>query len=305
MMLCFCGCSFKKNEAPVTKSGIYFDTIVSITVYDEDASEMIDQCFSICDHYEKLYSKTIEDSDISRINKAEGKPTVVEEETIELIEKGIYFGELSEGLFDITIGPVADLWDFHNNNTNNIPDKKAIDEAIKHVSYKNIKIDKNDSTVTLIDSESQIDLGGIAKGYIADKLKQYLVSQGINSALINLGGNIEAVGNKPDGRLFNIGIKKPFSENEIESTVELKNNSVSTSGVYERYFYNNDELYHHIINPKTGYPVKTDLFGVSVICDSSTDADALGTICILMGYERAKEFMNSRKDCKVIWSFAE
>lgn len=298
------GCSSitAKNNA-VTKAGLYFDTVITLTVYGERAQELIETCFDKCEEYENLFSRTVSNSDISRINNANGEEVIVSEETLEIIEKGIYYGELSEGLFDITIGPVVELWDFHGNNQ--IPDEEDIKQALSHVSYKNIIVNKENSIVRLTDPMAKIDLGALAKGYIADKLKEYLVSEGVTSALINLGGNIEAVGCKPDNSPFRIGIKKPFSDNEIETFVDLLDKAVSSSGVYERYFYIDDKLFHHILDPNTGYPVETDLFGVSVVCDSSTDADAFGTICILMGYERAKELMDSQKNMDVIWSFAK
>jgi len=304
LLFFLCGCSSKAGEEKqVSKSAIYFDTFVTITVYGTDDEKIIDDCFSICDKYEKMFSKSIESSDVSKINRAKGEAIAVSPETIELIEKGIYYGDLSKGLFDITIAPVSSLWDFHGED-NIIPDAEEINEAISHVSYKNIVLDKENGRVRLTDKEAKIDLGGIAKGYIADKLKEQLISKGVSSALINLGGNIEAVGKKPDGNPFRIGIKKPFKENEILEEVFIDNNSVASSGVYERFFYKDDILYHHILDPKTGYPVESDLYGASVICNSSIDADALGTICILMGYEKAKE-MTDALGVKVIWAFAE
>lgn len=305
-MTFLCACTFptKENE-PLSRSGIYFDTYITITIYDKTQEEILDHCFDMCKKYEDTLSKTIEDSEVSLINSSKGKAVKVSEDTIEIIEKSIYYSEISEGLFDITIAPLTELWDFHENSKKEIPKEEDIKKALSHVSYKNIKIDKEKSTVALSDPEAKIDLGGIAKGYIADKLKEYLISEGVESALINLGGNIEAIGSKPDGSSFLIGIKKPFSEKEIIDSVEIKNNSVASSGVYERYFIKDDKLYHHILSPKTGYPVESDLYGASVICFSAEDADAIGTICILLGYERAKELTDSIKDLKVIWSFKE
>lgn len=300
--------SLKGKPQPIQKSGIAFDTIITITVYDSDDTVILDDCFNLCNEYEKKFSRTVETSEISKINSASGEPVEVSDETFELIQRGIYYGDISNGLFDITIAPVSELWDFHEENDSNsdasysrIPEKNSIDNAKKHVSYKNIVLDEKLHTVMLMDSEAKIDLGGIAKGYIADKLKEYLLGQGVNSALINLGGNILAVGAKPDGSPFHIGIKKPFSEGEIEKDVDLVDKAVSTSGVYERYFYENDRLYHHILLPSTGYPVESDLYAASVICKSSTDADALSTICVLLGKEKAEKLINTLDGVEVLF----
>lgn len=299
-----CGCKNSKGKAePLSKSGFAFDTFITISIYDEKDSRILDECFNMCENYENLFSKTIDTSEISKINKSKGENVKVSKDTFELIEKGLYYGEISDGLFDITIAPVSNLWDFHGEGT--VPDDSLIQNTINHVSYKNLSLNKADFSVSKLDPDLEIDLGGIAKGYIADRLKEYLLSQNVKSALINLGGNIIAIGTKPDGTPFKIGIKKPFNENEIDATVELNNRAVSTSGVYERCFYEGDKLYHHILNPQTGYPVETDLWGVSIVCDSSTDADAIGTICILMGYDKAKTFCESFENIDVIWSLAE
>lgn len=350
-LCCFiCGCNSTNNFQPVKKTTLAFDTVVSITIYDCNSENnndknstktaysdyLIDECFNLCSYYENLFSRTVPTSEISQINSSNGKPVNVSQETMELIEKGIYYGDISDGLFDITIASVSNLWDFHNDNTISqtysdqkinsknavtaVPDNNDIRKAVKHVSYKYIIIDKASNTVSLSDKEAMIDLGGIAKGYIADKLKEYLVNKGVSSALIDLGGNIVVIGAKPDGSPFKIGIKKPFSENEIETSVELTDKAVSTSGVYERFFLLNDsenteytdsiyidgkKLYHHILNPKTGYPVNTDIYGASVICDKSIDADALSTIYILKGYKEGKAFFDSLKDVEAICSPAE
>lgn len=306
LIFTLCGCkNLGVNNKVINKSGIYFDTLINITIYGIEDETIMDKCLSMCSDYEKMFSRTLENSEVSRINKASGEPVKVSKETIEVIKAGIQYSELSDGLFDITIAPVTELWDFHENSNKVIPDSSDLEEAISHVSYKNIKIDYDESTVQLLDSKAEIDLGGIAKGYIADMLKEYLISQGVKSAIINLGGNIETIGLKPDNTPFRIGIKKPFDENELLDEVLLNNKSVSSSGVYERYFYKDDILYHHIIDPRNGYPVESDLYGVSIICDSSMEADALGTICVLLGYEKGSKLIDSLDGVEAIWAFAE
>ena len=291
-------CSFKSNE-PISKTGFYFDTVITISIYDSKDTELLDNCFSICEEYEKQISRTIETSEISKINNAKGMPVSVSNSTLELLKKGIAYGELTNGAFDITIAPLSELWDFKN-NTGNIPSEDDITEALSHVNYKNIVIDGN--SVTLTDPNAAIDLGGIAKGYIADKLREYLSSKDVKSALINLGGNILTIGEKPDGSAFNIGIQKPFDDqNKTITSVSVKDSSVVTSGSYERYFKVNDTIYHHILNTKTGKPCSNDLLSVTILSESSVDGDALSTACFALGLDKGRELIEDIENVDAIF----
>ncbi len=285
------GCGFVKRE-PISKTGFYFDTVISITIYDSNDTKLLTQCFSYCDEFEQLVSRTIENSEIFQINHANGKPVTVSETTLELIQKGIEYGELTNGAFDITIAPLSTLWDFKN-NPGTLPSKETIEETLSHVDYRNIKIEG--TTIQLTDPKAAIDLGGIAKGYMADRLKEYLESAGVTSALINLGGNVLTIGTKPDGTAFNIGIQKPFDEgNAAITSVSSSNSSVVTSGSYERYFRTeNDTLYHHILDTATGYPCDTGLLSVTILSDKSVDGDALSTACFTLGVEKGTELIHS------------
>ena len=170
----------------------------------------------------------------------------------------------------------------------------------KRQNYHNIRIDGN--TVTLADPDAQLDLGFLAKGAIADRLKAFFLQKNITSALINLGGNVLAVGQKPDGTAFRTGIKKPFSEtNELVDIVALKDQSLVSSGNYERCFWENGVLYHHILDPRTGYPADTGLSSVTILSDSSTDGDALSTSCFLLGYEKGRELIDSLPDVEALF----
>lgn len=191
--LLFTGCNAASQE-PISKTGFYFDTVITVTLYDAGADELLDDCFALADKYEKMFSATIDSSDISKINQAGGKPVTVSGETLELIQKGLKYGELSEGRFDITIGKLSLLWNF-SENEGFVPDSADIAEAVSTIDYRNVTIDG--SQVTLLDPDSAIDLGGIAKGYIADRMKEYLVAQGVTSGTINLGGNVLVIGEKP------------------------------------------------------------------------------------------------------------
>ena len=181
-----------------------------------------------------MFSTTNTDSELYKLNHANGQPFTVSSETANLIQEGIHYSELSGGAFDLTIEPVSALWDFKADKPT-VPSSDAIAQAVSHVDYT--KVDIQDNTVTLEDPEAGIDLGAIAKGYIADQVKTYLKKQGIKHAIINLGGNVDVIGTKPDGSKYNIGIQKPFDESgEAITSVQLKDQTVVTSGIYERYF---------------------------------------------------------------------
>jgi len=288
------GCG--SNTEPVSKESFYFDTTCKISIYDmKDMSEKkanvaIDKAFKQCARYENLLSKTKKGSDIYKINHAGGKTVKCDPITVEVIKKGIRYGKMTGGKFDITIGKAEDLWDFHGSNQKP-PDAEKLAEAMKYVDYRQIHVSGN--TVTMGTAKGEIDLGGIAKGYIADRVSEYLRKLGVTSAIISLGGNIECIGDKA-GSDFNIGIEKPYSDqSEIVGATPLSDGTIVTSGVYERYFEYKGKKYHHILNSKTGMPVETDVTGVSIRSTKghSADCDALSTTCLILGKEKGKKLI--------------
>ena len=287
------------DTEPVSDTGSYFDTVITITLYGSDKQEYIDGCFALAEHYENLLSNTVEGSDIWNINEAAGEAVEVDDDTIYLLEKGLYYSELSEGRFDITIGQVADLWHFSDND-GEVPDDADIEEAVSTVDYTAVSIEGN--TVTLTNPDAKIDLGGIAKGFIADKMKEYLTGEGIESGIINLGGNVIVLGVKPDGSDYNVGIQKPFDTlNSSIAGITVSDCSVVSSGVYERYFEVDDTLYHHILDTETGYPVESDIYGVTIVSESSVDGDGLSTTCFTLGIEDGIELIESIENTEVIY----
>lgn len=292
------GCA--KNREPLTKTDFYFDTVITLTLYDSSAEEQLEECFSLADKYEKLLSATVKGSDIWNINHGEGDPVKVSDETISLLEKAISYSELSHGAFDITIGSLSSLWDFKDRQNPQLPSQEDIDQALATVGYENIQIEGN--TVTLKNPDTHIDLGGIAKGYIADQMKKYLNDNGIREGLINLGGNILTIGPKSSGETYKIGIQKPFDPTGTSiATVEIMDDSLVSSGVYERYFEVDGKRYHHILNPATGYPYENGLLGVTIITSSSADADALSTTCFALGLEDGMELIEQTKGVEAIF----
>lgn len=288
------------NAEPISRTGLYFDTVVQVTIYDAKKEKCLDECMELAGTYEKMLSPTIEGSDIWNINQSGGKPVSVSDETAALLETALTYCEMTEGRIDITMETVSGLWDFHAETEGQIPDKTAISEALSHVDYHNLLVEG--STITLLDPESQISLGFIAKGYIADKLKEYLLSQNIESAIINLGGNLLAIGQKPDGSSFQFGIQMPFETQGTPITaLPVSDKSVVSSGVYERYFYQDATLYHHILDTSNGYPVQNDLLGVTILSDSSTMGDALSTTCFILGPDEGMRLVESLQDVEAVF----
>ncbi len=287
------GCTEK-----VSKSSYYMDTICEITIYDmedmgkETAGAAIDDTFSLCADYENLISATKEGSDIMRINEAGGKAVECDGETISLLQKGIAYGERSGGRFDITLGQVTDLWDFHSESPA-VPDAAVVDAALKAVDYRQIWIEGN--RVSMKNPDGKINLGGIGKGFIADRAAEHLMSLGVTSGIVNFGGNIVAIGGK-DGEPFKIGIKDPFStEGNVLGSVEVTDATVVTSGVYERCFEQDGKTYHHILNVETGFPVESDIVSVTLVAPKgySADCDALSTTCLIYGVEEGVKLIES------------
>lgn len=264
-----------------------FDTVIQISALC--APELMDRLSERCQFFEDRFSRTKEGSDIWNINQAHGAPVEVSEETARCIEASLAYSETSDGLFDISIGAVSSLWDFVEGIK---PDDDAIKEAVKHVDYRTISVDG--TTVTLADPDAMLDLGGIAKGFITDDLVSMLREAGCKSAMLSLGGNVYVLGESFRGDDWNVGVQDPNgTANDVIASIPARDKSLVTSGLYERSFTIDDVLYYHILDPRTGYPAKTDLASASIVSDSSTDGDAYSTTLFLMGHDKAMDLLNS------------
>lgn len=283
VLLMLCGCVQQENN----DTRFLLDTVVTLTANCDNAT--LDGAFALCEDYEKLLSRTIKGSDVYNLNNSDDF-TDVSEHTQKIIEKAVYYGDLSGGKFDITIYPVSSLWDFNNEV---IPTRDEIAAALKNVDYQSVEI--SDLGVNL--NDKKIDLGGIAKGYIADRLCEYFKKNDVTEGIINLGGNVVVFGERD----YTVGIKKPFAEGELAASVKVRNKTIVTSGTYERYIPADTMLYHHILDPKTGYACETDLCSATIISNSSIDADALSTVCILLGLDKAKELIENTADTEAIF----
>ena len=319
-MLLFTGCgnitdadTSTTGNQPISISSIKLNTAIQITIYDSQDKSLLDDCLALCDRYELIFSRTNEKSELYKLNhrkdtsdkdpNADGQTTPypvsgtadtwhISEDLASLLSQGLSITRESDGAFDIAIAPLTSLWDFTAEDPK-VPDDAAIQKALPLCSSDGVTIDGQD--ITLPSDDIQFDVGAIAKGYIADRMKDLLVKKGVKSAIINLGGNVLCIGSKPDGTPFKVGIQKPFADrNETEAVIDITGKSVVSSGIYERCFKQGGKLYHHILNPQTGYPYDNGLISVTIISDQSVDGDALSTTCFALGLEDGLKFAEKK-----------
>lgn len=235
------------------------------------------------------------DSDVALINSSPGSMVRVHEDTIELLRKSLAFSNLSKGAFDITAAPLTGLWKEAIRNEK-MPDLSEIKKFKKLTGYEDLTIDERNCGVMLRRKGQKIDLGGIAKGYAADEVKRILSEHEIRNAMINLGGNIIALGTSPSRDDWAIGIQDPFKRTGVFlGTLTLTDETAVTSGSNEQYFIKNGLRYHHIIDPRTGIPADTDILSVTVVGECSADMDGLSTAVFVMGVEKGMELVNKYK----------
>lgn len=321
------------EKEPISINSIKLNTSVQITLYDSQDKSLLDDCLDLCDKYELIFSRTNEESELYKLNHrtsdsaadtssdsnsteaashadtSDKNPTAdiqatpylvsgttdtwhISKDLAALLSKGLTITRESDSAFDIAIAPLTSLWDFTAEDPK-VPDDAAIQKALPLCNSTGVTIDGQD--ITLPSDDIQFDVGAIAKGYIADRLKDFLVKKGVNNAIINLGGNVLCIGSKPDGTPFKVGIQKPFADrNETEAVMDITGKSVVSSGIYERCFKQDGKLYHHILNPKTGYPYDNGLISVTIISDQSVDGDALSTTCFALGLDEGLKFAEKK-----------
>jgi len=303
-------CSGCTNDSPVlfNETRLLMDTYCTITIHGDIEQGLLDEAFMLCTELEALFSITIEGSDVWRINHAGGEPVSIDPRTIELIGVGLEFGVLSEGMLDISIGRLSRLWDFGKRQgdgssvlvsnprpLDTLPLLLEIDNVKSTIDYTKITIINN--TIQLENPDTWIDLGAIAKGYIADKVAEMLIERGVSGALIDLGGDVRTVGSRQDGNPWRIALRKPFgSMEDWVGIVEVSDVAVVSSGTYERQFEVDGVIYHHILDPFTGMPVKTDIVSATVIAKNALTGEGLSTIAILAGSDKASWFFERSDD---------
>ncbi|MFV0440192.1 MAG: FAD:protein FMN transferase [Lachnospirales bacterium] len=279
------------------------DTIITLIVYTEEANgeDLIKLAQESISDYENILSKTIEGSFTYELNKNKtydlsGNP--YKEDILYLLGKSMYYNDISDGYFDITIEPLVRLWGFGEENQGYIPTEEEIKPILEKIDSDFIEINGD---IVSLKNDATVDFGAIAKGYIADKTKDILIENGCSSAIINLGGNVLTIGSKPNDLVWKVGIQDPNSNTgNLVGDVSVKNKSVVTSGIYERNFVVDDVLYHHILDYKTGFPSASDIASATIICDYSIDGDALATTVVLLGSEKGLELINSLDNVELL-----
>ncbi len=259
----------RQPKEPITATALKLNTVVQITIYDSQDRELLEEALALCDTYEQIFSRTAKTSELYQLNHGqlskEGEAYSVSDAMAELIAEGLAYSELSGGAFDITIEPVSSLWDFTSGHKI-VPAQRELDLAKALVNYK--KVSLSGKQLFFEKEGMALELGAIAKGYIADQIKEFLVSKGVKSAIIDLGGNILCIGSRTDGEPFRIGIQRPFADRQEQiAVVEIADKSVVSSGIYERFFEKNGVFYHHILNPKDGYPYENNLVSVTIVVE--------------------------------------
>lgn len=290
-IILLCGCS---STTPNSRTFFAMDTIMAVNIYgNETAAKM-------CEEYvislEQLLSAQKSESDTSRINAAAGE-VAISDETSELLKMVLDFSDETGGIYDPTVYLLVKEWGFIGGEYT-VPENERISELLENVGYEKITLSENNVSIP---KDVEIDFGACAKGYAADKLTEILRDNNVTSALLDLGGNIQVIGVKPDGEEWKIGVANPESPSESLGTMLLSDCAAVTSGGYQRYFVDENGVRHcHIINPRTGYPADNGISSVTVVAKSGTRADMLSTALFIMGVNEAVDFWRRSEDFEML-----
>lgn len=297
----FCvGCESRNEQETVsceTAEIFAMDTIMNLTVYGDQASELLSEARQMIQRYEQLFSVTIQTSDVAKLNRAGGETVQVAPETYDLLQKSVKRYKETEGLFNVSVYPLVRAWGFTTGNYR-IPANAEIKHLLGNIDASRICL-KEDNQV-MLPKGMEIDLGGVAKGYLSQKLTEMFRERGALGAVICLGGNVQTFGKKPTGDSFLVGITDPSDGVSVLGTVRVGEKAVVTSGSYQRYFEKNGKNYHHIIDPATGKPAQSDLVSVTVLADDGTIADSLATALFIMGRDKTVEYVENHPEIQVV-----
>lgn len=302
LLLSAAGCGTEQGAEPekVSKTTMMLDTVITITLYDWTDASTIDLAFEEIARLEDILSVEQEGSDLDRLAKAAGKEWVeITPETEEVLRQAKEYTALSEGRFDVTVGPLVDLWDIHD-GTGHLPTQEELDAVLPLIRSDDLLVEEGRAYLA---REGMIaNLGAIAKGYIADKVKEVLIDQGVAHAVLDLGHNILLIGDKAQGQGFTVAIQDPNSqENSYVDIVSATDKSVVTSGIDQRNFTYEGKTYHHILDPFTGFPADNGLASVTILSNTSAQGDALSTSCFLLGPEQGMALVESLEDVEALF----
>lgn len=289
----------KKENHEVLKSTYALGTIINLKVNGSNAETAINEAIEKLNDIDDKMSAFKDHSEISKINSKAGiAGEVVSEDTYSVVKSAAAYSEILEGTFDPTIRPLITLWNI-GTDKEKIPGKTQIEETLKLINYKDIIF--KDNSIMLKNKQQALDVGGIAKGFAADKVRDIFYRNNIKSALIDLGGNIFALGSKEDGTPWKVGLQNPFNDRgEYVGILNVRNKSVVTSGNYERYFMKDGQRFHHIMDPRTGYPSESKIISATIISDNSIDGDGLSTGIYILGVDKALEIIEKIKGIEAI-----
>jgi len=291
LVLLLVSCNKKESLQPVVKSKFLMGTIVQISVYGAvpNVDLTIEKAFGAIEEINKVASIYNDSSLISQVNRdAYEHAVLLDSNLYAIIKRAIEASTMSDGGFDITIGPLLKLWDYHNPDPQ-LPTEQQIAAAQKLVGYQNIEL--NNREIKFKQAGMRIDLGGIAKGYAVDKAADVLIKNGVKDALIDVGGNFRAICSELTAGKRKVWVKHPRNTDQFYGYFLMDNGSVATSGDYERFFIKESVRYHHIINPQTGFPAN-DCISVTIRAETAMEADALSTAVFVMGVQKGMNLIN-------------
>lgn len=295
VLLTACGKKPVENKQD-SRSFFAMDTYMTVTVYGEDTKAALDKAEEKVAELERLWSVTDENSEIYAVNHSDGNSVSVSLETSELLGFSLDISAMTDGALDCTMYPVLTEWGFTTGDYK-IPSDENIAELLEKTGYQKIRLDGRSVTVP---ENMQIDLGAVGKGYTGDLLAETLKENGISSALLDLGGNIQTIGKKSDGSNWKLGLRSPFDEGTF-AVLEVSDCAVITSGGYERYFVGDDgETYWHILDPKTGKPAQSGLVSATIIGKEGRLCDALSTSVFVMGLDKAENLWRQHDDFEMV-----
>lgn len=294
MILIFIFITGKHEKVEATKNSYVLGTLISLRAFGNKAEKAVNEAIEKLNDIDDKMSVFKEESDISKINSKAGvTPQAVSKDTYFVVKNAVEYSQILEGTFDPTIRPLVKLWNI-GNDKETIPKKAKIEEALKLVNYNDVILDESNCTIMLKNKYQALDIGGIAKGFAADEVRDIFHKQKVKSALIDLGGNIFALGSKDDGTPWRVGIQNPFeSRGDFVGILSVKDKSIVTSGNYERYFMKDGQRFHHIIDPKTGYPSQSKIISATIISDNSIDGDGLSTGVYILGINKALKIIEA------------
>ena len=281
------------DDAEAVRDVFAMDTYMTVKAYGSNGDAAVDAAVDEINRLDALLSTGKKDSEIGQINANNGGQ--LSEDGAVLMERSLELYKSTNGAFDVAIYPVMKAWGFTDGNYQ-VPDADTLKATLELVDPSLIDYDKETSTVSFKKDGVQIDLGGIAKGYTSSRIMDIYKEKGVTSGLVNLGGNAQVFGTKPDGSLWRVAVQSPDSEDEYLGVLETKNKAIITSGGYERYFEKDGVTYHHIIDPSTGYPADNGLISVTIVSADGTLADGLSTSLFVMGKDKATDYWKAHSD---------